>query len=292
MAIVVACRCGQAFEADDWLAGKVVQCPACRSPLAVPTPVAAAAPVYVPRPRSTVSHEDREAALSLITILVVAAVILMVVVGLSIGLVCYLKGTNPVSWLERPPAPLPEQRTIDSPATAQPLPAQPEPAGPMPPPAISGLPLGWNFYKHPSAGFSALLPNSPSFIERNIETAGADTTVFILAVTQNDHHYEASREFRSYSIAPGQEAAAYEALLSRRTAELEDGKVEGSNNATVDGRLVCDAILRGSEEGREYRKYLRLIVSGKSLFQLSCRVPPGSERPAEIKAFLGNYRLQ
>jgi hypothetical protein len=36
MPIVVACNCGQRFEAVDQLAGKVVQCPACGGSLTIP----------------------------------------------------------------------------------------------------------------------------------------------------------------------------------------------------------------------------------------------------------------
>ena len=73
---------------------------------------------------------------------------------------------------------------------------------------------------------------------------------------------------------------------------MEGGKVEDSNHAMVDGRPMCDAILRGKVEGTEFRKYVRLIADGDSILELSCRVPPGKERIAEIKLFLGNYKLQ
>lgn len=44
MPIPVTCRCGQSFAAGDHLAGRTVQCPKCKSPLAIPSPQAAAAP--------------------------------------------------------------------------------------------------------------------------------------------------------------------------------------------------------------------------------------------------------
>jgi len=46
MPIVVACRCGQRFQAQDHLAGKTVRCPSCSQPLQIPAlvqPVASAA---------------------------------------------------------------------------------------------------------------------------------------------------------------------------------------------------------------------------------------------------------
>lgn len=308
VSIVVACRCGQAFEADGWLAGKVVQCPACRSPIAVPTPVEDTGPVYVPRQRPTAPRESNEAATSIVTFLAAALVIFVVVLGLSVGVVCYLKGTHPLAWSEKPT--LPKTTVVETPASPSPsaqagpvpattTPSTPpvhefSPAAPAPserPPIATQLPSGWNFYDHPTGGFSAAFPDLPSTLERTIEATSGDSTVFLLTLTQNSHFYEASREIRSYSIPSGGEAAAYESLLKMRAREMEDGKVEGSKNATVDGKLVCDAILRGTEDGKTVRKYLRLIVSGDSVFQLACTVPPGSESSDSINTFLGNYWL-
>lgn len=319
MAIVVACRCGQAFEADAWLAGKVVQCPACRSPIAVPSPVAEMTPAYVPRPPPAVSRESREAAQSIATFLAAGVAIFVVVLMLSVGVVCFLQGKNPLAMLEalreqgkrereaRWAARLGQQGTKPADAGLLPstnpsasAPVAPLPAKTLPAatsttenlPASSALPSGWNFYEHATGRFSAAFPDLPSTLERKIEATSGDTTTFVLTLTQGSHVYEASREFRSYTIPSGGEAAAYEGLLRMRADELDLGKVEGSNNVTVDGRLVCDAILRGTEEGKEVRKYLRLIVSGDSVFQLTCTVPPGSEQSANIKVFLGNYQLQ
>jgi hypothetical protein len=293
VAIVVACRCGQAFEADAWLAGKVVQCPACRSPIAVPSPVAEMTPAYVPRPPPAVSRESREAAESMVTFLAAGVVIFVVVMGLSVGVVLYLKGKRPGTGFEK--SLTAERNVAGTPAASQPPAAEAGlvtsksvPASPPP----TALPSGWSFYEHATGRFSAAFPDLPSTLERRIEATSGDTTTFVLTLTQGEHVYEASREFRSYTIPSGREAPAYEALLRMRAGEMEEGKVEGSNNTTVDGRLVCDAILRGKVEGKEVRQYLRLIVSGDSVFQLSCTVPPGSELPADIKVFLGNYQLQ
>jgi hypothetical protein len=319
VAIVVACRCGQAFEADGWLAGKVVQCPACRSPIAVPSPVAEMTPTYVPRPPPAVSRESREAAQSIVTFLAAGVVIFMVVVVLSVGVVCFLQGKNPIAMLAalreqgkrerearwaarlgqqgtRPaeagllPSTNPPASVPIAPLPAKTLPAATAPTGKLP--TSSGIPSGWNFYEHATGRFSAAFPDLPSTLERKIEATSGDSTIYLLTLTHGSHVYEASREFRSYAIPSGGEAATYGSLLSALTREMENGKVEVSNNATVDGRSVCDAILRGKVEGKEVRKYLRLIVSGDSVFQLSCTVPPGSELPADIKVFLGNYQLQ
>src|SRR6185503_1619712 len=98
--IVVACRCGQAFEADVYLAGKVVQCPACQSPIAVPTPPSEVpAATYTPRPRTTVSREEKETNESMTTILVVGIVLLMAVVGASITIVGHLRKSDPKRWM-------------------------------------------------------------------------------------------------------------------------------------------------------------------------------------------------
>lgn len=43
MPIPVTCQCGQSFAAGDHLAGRTVQCPKCKSPLAIPNPQAAPA---------------------------------------------------------------------------------------------------------------------------------------------------------------------------------------------------------------------------------------------------------
>ncbi|MGI8982450.1 MAG: hypothetical protein ACR2FY_24725 [Pirellulaceae bacterium] len=298
MAIIVACRCGQAFEADAWLAGKVVQCPTCNSPIAVPTPTPETPTAPPPRPRSAVSREDKEATESVMIFLVVGAVILVVVLCLSTFIFVYLKGSNPSTWLERSPES--EQRV--SGATAAPqapsAPAAPAPA-PVPslvapiehPSPVAGLPDGWRLFEHPTARFSALLPDAVDIIERKTQNLAGENTAYILAASQGDHVYKASREFRTYKIDPGQEAAAYEALVRMRVAEMEGGTVEGTANAMIDGRLVCDARLRGSEEGHEFRTYIRLIAADDWVLELSCRVPLGQERPAEIKAFLGTYRL-
>lgn len=312
--IVVACRCGQAFEADAWLAGKVVQCPACRSPIAVPTPVVETGPVYIPRQRPAVSAESNETAASIVTFVAAALVIFVVVLGLSLGLVWYLKGTHPLASSK---VPEPQERRVNEtpavtqppPAVARPVPSASIPSGPAPTaispaakspsaanpvqrtPPRGNLPSGWNFYDHPTGGFSAAFPTSPTILERMIQATAGDSTMFLLTLTQNGHVYEASREIRSYRIPAGGEEAAYESLLRVRAREMEEGMIEGSKNATVDGRLVCDAILRGTEESKPVRKYLRIIVSGDTIFQLACTVPPGSESSDSIKIFLGNYQL-
>src|SRR5438874_8039689 len=87
--IVVGCRCGQAFEADAWLAGKVVQCPTCRNPIVVPTPPSQeeAVPHYVPRARTSQSAETRDLKESMTTFLVAAVVIVVTVIGISLGIV-------------------------------------------------------------------------------------------------------------------------------------------------------------------------------------------------------------
>lgn len=45
MPIVVACRCGQRFQAQDHLAGKAVRCPSCSQPLQIPAAGQPMAPV-------------------------------------------------------------------------------------------------------------------------------------------------------------------------------------------------------------------------------------------------------
>ena len=287
MGIVVACRCGQAFEADLYLAGKVVQCPACRSPIAVPTPPEeVSAPTYTPRTRPAISRAAKEANESLTTILVAGGALLVVVVGLSFAIICFLKGTNPIEWSRswwgegNPVVETPAEADVAGPVRIA------TPAG-----ALLGLPEGWGFFEYPAGKFSALLPSSPEYSETRVEGPTGNQTIFTMATTQKGHIYEATREFRTFTISRGDEAAAYEALLKKRAAEMEEGKIEDSNNANVDGRLVCDAILRGKVEGTEFRKYLRLIADGDSVLELSCRVPPGKEQPAEIKLFLGNYKL-
>ena len=298
MSIIVACRCGQAFEADTWLAGKVVQCPTCNSPIAVPTPTPETPAAPLPRLRSAVSREDKEAAESVMISLVVGAVILVVVLCLSAFIFVYLKGSSPSTWFEAsparerqsPPNAASQQSTseLSGPAPA----ATPSTAGPIGRPSgIAGLPESWLLWEHPTARFSALLPGTLEMIEKKTQTLAGENIAYILAGSQGDHAFEASREFRSYKITPGQEAATYDALIKQRVAETEGGMVEGTANAMIGGRLVCDARLRGRLEGEEFRYYIRLIAADDWVMELSCRVPPGKERPAEIKAFLGTYRL-
>jgi hypothetical protein len=293
--IVVACRCGQAFEADAWLAGKVVQCPSCHSPIAVPTPVPEATPAFVPRPRAAVSRQTREATESVAALLLAGVAILMAVLGISTTIICYLNGWNPLGQMkniweveEQTPQHSAEPELvgpvpITGPDTAGSVPAQ------LPP---GGSPEGWRFFEHPTARFGALLPGSIEVIERTIETVAGDNVFFILAASQEDHYYEASRQFRTFKIAPGGESITCDAIIKKRVEELVGGKIEATASATIDGRLVCDARIHGNTEGMEVRKYLRLIAFDDSVFELSCRVPPGKERSAEIEAFLRNYRLR
>jgi hypothetical protein len=293
--IVVACSCGQAFEADLYLAGKVVQCPSCRSPLAVPSPADdVPATTYVPRQRSGLTREAKEANESLTTILVVGGVLLFAVVGISIGILCFVKGANPLLWA---------RTAWEEPAGAGNIAPDPSPAAPAGPiavasspttatPTLTGLPEGWIFSEHPMGRFSALLPDFPTTSEQTFESLTGSQTSYTLAVTKENHVFEATRAFRRWNIEQGQEAATYDGLLKKRASELEGGKIEGSHQAMVDGRLVCDGILRGKFEGTEVRKYVRFIATGDSVFELSCRVPPGHERAADIKLFLGNYKLQ
>ncbi len=296
MGIVVACRCGQAFEADLYLAGKVVQCPACRSPLSVPSPPAdIPAPTYIPRQRSGLSREAKEATESLTTILIVAGVLLFAVVGISIAILCFVKGTNPIEWTKKSW----DEQTKPAENLTVP-PAQAIPAGPVPvassaaspaAPAAIGFPEGWIFSEHPTGRFSSLMPDFPSTSEQTVESLTGSQTSYTLAVTKEEHVFEATRELRRWSIEKGREPAAYDDLLKKRASELDGGKIEGTHQAMVDGQLVCDGILRGKMEGAEVREYIRMILSGDTFFKLTCRVRPGKERPADIKLFLGNYKL-
>lgn len=283
MAIVVACRCGQAFEADLYLAGKVIQCPACRSPLAVPSPpVEPTSPTHVPRERTGLSREAREANESLTSILVVGGVLLFAVFFISVGILCYVKGGNPLlwaekAWNERPVASAPEA----------------ESAGPVPVTSSAPVfPNGWRFFEHEAGKFSALLPDYPDTSVQTEEGFSGTQTSYELTARQYEHVYQAIREFRRWRIEKDQEPAAYDALVNKRVSELVGGKIEGSHQTTVDGRLVCDAILSGKFEGTEVRKYVRFIATGDTVLELSCRVPPGKERPQDIKLFLGNYKFQ
>jgi hypothetical protein len=279
--IVVACRCGQAFEADLYLAGKVVQCPACHSPLAVPTPVVEPpVPVHVPRPRPALSPEERETNESFALILGVGIVLLMAVIGVSITIVGYLKGTDPLQI-----AVAPDTSVIEDPGAR---PADALIATPVP----GGLPEGWEYFDHSVGRFSALFPTAPNHTDTEIGSLVGTHNIYSMLATKDEHFYEARREFRAFTMSRGQEAAAYETLLKRRAAEMEGGRIEGSNNAMVDGRLVCDGILRGKVEGTEFRKYLRIIAADDWVLELSCRVPLGKERPADIRLFLGNYKVQ
>ena len=230
--------------------------------------------------------------------LVVGAVILVVVLCLSLFIFVYLKGSNPSTWFER--SPTGEQQVPGTTAAPQPPSAPAAPASPpvpsLVPPIehpspVAGLPDGWLLFEHPTARFSALLPGSLEVKERRTQNLAGEQVAQILAASEGDHYYEASREFRSYKIAPGQEAATYDALVKKRVEAIEEGQVEGTANTMIDGRLVCDARLRGIQEGQVFRTYIRLIAADDWVLELSCRVPPGKERPAEINAFLGTYRL-
>ncbi len=300
MAIVVACRCGQAFEADLYLAGKVVQCPACRSPLAVPSPEPELLPAasYIPRPRAAVSRESREATESITKILVAGGVLLVMVGVLSVGILCYLQGTNPVKWIsdlreqgkrEREARAAARAALAGEQSSSSPL------DGPIPasgPATISGLPAGWKTFEHQDGKFSVIFPAGPESIDRDVESAAGVNSFFTLTVTQNEHVFEATREFRTFRIAQGEEPGVYDILLEKRKGEMGEGIIEGSNQAIVNDRLVCDAILRGKVEGTEFHKYIRLIAYDNSVFELSCRVPVGKERSADIGAFLGKYLLK
>lgn len=282
MGIVVACRCGQAFEADLYLAGKVVQCPACNSPIAVPTP-AVEPPVaaYVPRTRPALSPEERETNESFAMIMGVGIVLLMAVIGVSITIVGYLRGSDPLQSI----AIAPDTRAVEDPG-AQPADSLIAIAVP------GGLPEGWGVFEHSAGKFSALFPTPPDYSDTNIGSVVGTQSIFSMQATKHEHIFEASREFRTFTISRGQEGAVYETLLKRRAAEMEGGRIEGSNNVTLDGRLTCDGILRGKVEGTEFRKYLRIIAADNWVLELSCRVPPGKERPADIKLFLGNYKVR
>ena|GEM_PF-5659562 len=282
MGIVVACRCGQGFEADLDLAGKVVQCPACHSPIAVPTP-AVEPPVaaYVPRTRPALSPEERETNESFAIILGVGIVLLIAVIGVSITIVGYLNGSDPRRWVNMAAEPSTPQNSGARPADA------------IPPLATPGeLQEGWRFFEHPEGKFSAMLPSPPDSSETKVGSLAGTQTIYAMLATKNEHIYEASREFRAFTMSRGQEEAVYDVLLNKRAAEMGGGRIEGSNNAMVDGRLVCDGILRGKVEGTEFRKYIRIIAADNWVLELSCRVPPGKERPADIKLFLGNYKVQ
>ena len=45
-------------------------------------------------------------------------------------------------------------------------------------------------------------------------------------------------------------------------------------------------------ENATMRMLAKCIATGDTVLELSCRVPPGKERPQDIKLFLGNYKLQ
>ena len=176
--IVVACRCGQAFEADLYLAGKVVQCPACRSPIAIPTPAPELPPSasYIPRPRTVVSRESRDATESITKILVAGGVLLVMVLGLSVGIMCYLQGTNPVKWIAELGEQGKKEREARAAARAALAGEQSSSSpldGPIPasgPATISGLPEGWGTFTHQEGKFSVIFPAGPESIDRDVES--------------------------------------------------------------------------------------------------------------------------
>lgn len=303
MGIVVACRCGQAFEADAWLAGKVVQCPVCRSPLVVPTPIEAP-PQYIPRPVSPVARESREATESMWTFLVAGVVIFVAVLSFSVGIVGYIRWKNPTASIPAAsPAASPAPATSDPPmpggtvAATSPI-ATPNAAQAVEPSPVTAssvestipIPTGWSRYQHSVARFSAILPAPPEVIVRKVENLADNRTVHILTATQDEHVYEASREFRPFSVASGEEGFAYDVLARSRAAEIE-GSILRSENLTVADRPIRDVILQGTVDGVQVRKYLRLIVHGDSVLELSCLVPMGKERASDIGAFLANYTM-
>jgi len=295
--IVVSCRCGQGFEADAWLAGKVVQCPVCRSPIVVPTPVAdvEAPATYIPRPR-TATKEEKETAESVTTLLVGGGIILVLVAMLSVFIVFYVRGIDPVALTTniRNQGKLVQEPVIKG-APDVPSVAVPGATSTLMHPPIatpSGLPEGWAYHEHPAGRYSVLLPAAPEIVERKEEDLLGEKTFYTMVVSQDEHLFEVSRDFKEFNVIPDQIPTVYSTLVGLRQGEMDGGLLEGSNTTMVDGRLVCDAILRGKVDGIEYRKYIRLLVSGNYLFELSCRVPPGKERPTDIKLFLGNYRLQ
>ena len=305
MAILVACRCGQAIEADAWLAGKVVQCPVCRNPLVVPTPTEAPPP-YVPRSVPTVSRESRETTESVVTFLVAGAVIFLVVLGLSVGIVVYVRWKNPAANVPTAPDPSSSAPLIPSAPTPSgqltrgdaaaggttPL-AVPSgvPANTAPPAqALAAIPADWNSFDHPTARFSVILPGAPELSEERIETLVGYRTSHSLTSVQEEHVYEACREFPPYRILDTEIADAYASVAARRAEEIS-GSIVRSENLRVDGRLINDLVLQGTVDGVPVRQYMRLIAVRESVLQLSCRVPTGKERAADIAAFLANYKV-
>lgn len=307
MGIFVGCRCGQAFEADLWLAGKVVQCPACNSPIVVPSPPAQAeAPTYVPRPRPFQSTETRELSQSVATFIVAGVVILMIVIGISIGIVLFIKSgpVDPLASLPAFPTTQPNPGNTSSlPATGELIPATPEGDTPLAPgvnrqpspltplSSTGNIPSGWMHYEHPSARFTVILPDPPEVIQRTVEDVREDAVYHVLTATQSDHVFAAARTFRGQQIPPQDEAAIFDTLASVRADEI-GGSILRSENLVQNGRQVRDLILQGEVEGSPVRKYMRLIIHGNSIFELSCQVPTGKERAGQIGAFLSNYRVE
>ena len=287
MGIVVACRCGQAFEADLDLAGKVVQCPVCRSPLVVPTPTPPdPSPSYVPRRYvSAISRESSEAAQSVGTFLVAGVVIFLLVLGLSAGIVGYIRWNHLL-------AKVPSLPTTAPAAAAGPVPVAGR-AAPSADHSVAGntaVPQGWTRYDHPTARYSVVLPAPPEIIDRTLESPAGDRVFHIFTSVQNEHAYESCREFRASKIVNGQENETYDALAKRRSDEI-GGSILRSENIHVNGRPVRDVVLQGTLDGIQVRQYLRLIARDDSVLELSCRVPAGKERAAEIGGFLANFRM-
>ena len=76
---------------------------------------------------------------------------------------------------------------------------------------------------------------------------------------QEEHVYEACREFPPYRIPDTEIADAYASVASRRAEEIS-GSIVRSENLRVDGRLINDLVLQGTVDGVSVREYMRLIV--------------------------------
>jgi hypothetical protein len=159
MPVIVACRCGQRFAAQDHLFGRQVNCPACGGPLVIPSPqqqpIASPLQPAVPstlqaRPGPTRAQYQQQGSaagpsnqLMLIGLVLGGSALLLVIAAVVLAIAFssppqVAQGPNPAG---EPSAPtLAGPATPPAPPAVPPSPAAPAPVPTLPPPAPAEIP--------------------------------------------------------------------------------------------------------------------------------------------------------
>lgn len=154
---------------------------------------------------------------------------------------------------------------------------------------LAGVPdLGWLTFEAKEGGFSVMLPKTPAERTQRIKTAMGQLDVHLFVVEKSPASYVVS-----YSDVG--EADAKKATQEKRLDHARDGAVSSTRGKLRSEKKLefegCPARELWIENEKETVIRMRIVVSGRRLYQLMVIGPGAVAQSREAAAFLDSFKL-